>query len=108
MIVYLYLAILIVFSIVTGIIVTIVERKGFYPNVDKVSKKENKKKTKKDIPVKKINLADTVTLVKMNPVEVEEEIEILDYEDDSIPVMLSSCTVDLTDVVNNINTGNCV
>lgn len=42
MIIYLYLSILIAVSIVTGIITTIVERKGLYPKPEKKVKQDRK------------------------------------------------------------------
>ena len=96
MVVYMYLAILIVTSIITGIIVTIMERKGFYP-------KKEKKKTvvkKEEDPV----IMSAVTIMNMEPINVED----MDEENTDSPVLLSSYTVDLSDVVNKAKTEGCV
>ena len=99
MVVYMYLAILIVTSIITGIIVTIIERKGFYPKPIKVEKKKktDKKKGYQQEPV----IMNAVTIMNMQPVTIDEEVE--SVEDYNVPVMVSSYTVDLSDVVKNIN-----
>ncbi len=99
MVVYMYLAILIVTSIITGIIVTIMERKGFYPKKDK-TKKTVKNEVKTEDPV----IMSAVTVMNMKPIEVE------DYDNDisDSPVLLSSYTVDLSDVVNKAKTAGCV
>ena len=96
MVVYMYLAILIVTSIITGIIVTIMERKGFYP------KKEKNKK-----PVKKVEdpvIMSAVTIMNMDPIKVDD----IDEDNTDSPVLLSSYTVDLSDVVNKAKTEGCV
>ena len=106
-----YLAILIVTSIITGIIVTIVERKGFYPKPEKVVKvKKEKKKKKKEVVQESPSyqsdpvIMDAVTIMNMAPV-TEDNIEILDDNYD-VPVLVSSYTVDLSGVINNIQNSN--
>ncbi len=99
MVVYMYLAILIVTSIITGIIVTIIERKGFYPKPIKVEKKNDNTKISQD-PV----ITNAVTIMNMQPVTINENIESVD--DYNIPVMISSYTVDLSDVVGTIKQEN--
>ena len=91
MIIYLYLSILIAVSIVTGIITTIVERKGLYPKPEKKVKQVKVKKEKK-LPV------------VAEPVYEEEPIltPIPEDENYDIPVLISSYTVDLSGVVNQI------
>mgnify|MGYP006916094289 FL=1 len=99
MVIYMYLAILIVTSILTGIIVTIIERKGFYPKPVKVEKKKKiKKKKEKKYPDPVITSA--VTIMNMAPIAMEEVQAPVDNYD--IPVLLSSYTVDLGDVVQEI------
>ena len=99
MVIYMYLAILIVTSIITGIIVTIIERKGFYPKPIKVEKKKKEKKRKKGYQQEPV-IMDAVTIMNMQPVQIEDGVEAVENYD--VPVMLSSYTVDLSDVVKNI------
>ena len=95
MIVYLYLAIIIGISILTGIIVTIIERKGFYPKVQKkVAPVVEEKQDSSEDPV----IMNAVTIMNMKPIEVDSE-AVVNYSE---PVIMSSYTVDLSDVVKEI------
>ncbi len=104
MVIYMYLAILIVTSIITGIIVTILERKGFYP----LPQKKNKK-AKEEVQVveqqQEVYSSDPVivsakTVFNMQPVVVEDVPAITD--DYNVPQLISSYTVDLSGVISNI------
>ena len=98
MIVYLYLAIIIVVSIVTGVIVTIIERKGFYPKVQKQEKPVKEVKKQREYQEEPI-ITNAVTIMNMKPIHLEDEEEVSSYDE---PVLLSSYTVDLSDVVKDI------
>ena len=98
MIVYLYLAIIIVVSIVTGVIVTIIERKGFYPKVQKQEKPVKEAKKQREYQEEPI-ITNAVTIMNMKPIHLEDEEEVSSYDE---PVLLSSYTVDLSDVVKDI------
>ena len=117
MIIYMYLAILIVISIITGIIVTIMERKGFYPKIVKPEKKKKEETVvaeKSDVFVvpdvsaqeedsfaSEPIITNAVTVFNMEPVEkyIEPVVVADDYD---IPVLISSYTVDLSGVIDHI------
>ena len=118
MVIYMYLAILIVASIVTGVIVTIVEKKSLYPKNGKSNRQvdDSKKDSYLDDtdtcmftlinmePVKD-KKEDTYmfTVVNMDPVIVEEEDKVEEVQETfDNPVVVSSYTVDLSGVINNI------
>ena len=102
MIVYLYLAIIIVISILTGIIITIIERKGFYPKVQKQEKRVVEKQEKRTFQEEPV-ITNAVTIMNMQPIHLEDEAEVVSYDE---PVLLSSYTVDLSDVVKDIQAQN--
>lgn len=113
MIVYLYLSIIAVVSILTGVIVTMIERKGFYPKVEKRAiQKKQRKKEKKHLKESKKQVTEpqpdfssepvitnAVTIMNMKPIVSEDSVSKENYD---IPVLVSAYTVDLSDVVHSI------
>ena len=140
MVIYMYLTILIVACIITGIVVTIIERRGFYakqvakkpvaieqpvvqpqpapvapvvpqavqlqpvvqpqpvvaqPVIPQVVVNEDPVVNSPEGPV----IVDAVTVMNMQPIQVEEPVATDNYD---VPVLLSSYTVDLSDVVQNV------
>ena len=90
MIIYMYLAIIVAVSILTGIITTIIERRGFYP---KPVKKEKKVKLKQHVEEEAV----------ATPIPVDEPVLTpIPEEDYNIPVLIASYTVDLSNIVNKI------
>ena len=103
MIVYMYLSIIVAISILTGVIVTMIERKGFYPKVQKIVEKEKKKqqlKKQKTIIFDEPVITNAVTVMNMKPLLTEDDVTADENYD--IPVLVSSYTVDLSDVVHEI------
>ena len=130
MIIYLYLSIMIIVSIITGIIVTVIEKKGLKP-VDKqqemkedliitkvftpnfkyaetIGQSTNKTTIQSDKP--KNQLEFTIEILEMNE-SIDEDANSTVHlnhentklqEDSNIPIIISSHTVDLGDVVKSI------
>lgn len=95
MLLYAILVILVVSAIITGIIVTIMDHKGFFPEEESSKKKNKKKKSSKTRNRgEDYTMSSGVLFVSSNDLNRDDSY--------NIPVIISSYTVDLSDVVEDI------
>lgn len=87
---YIFLGMVVAASVITGIIVTIMDKQGLFPEDEARRKKKHSKKS---------NDVTTSTEIILSSGEDEEEYY-------SIPVIVSSYTVDLSNVVVDIQRMN--
>lgn len=94
MLLYVFLAMVVISSIITGIIVTIMDKKGLFPKEEvRVKKKHNSKKSTHTIDRDEVTMNTGILI----PSENDDSEEYY-----SIPVIVSSYTVDLSNVVGDI------